>query len=120
MPKFDKNDENKTARAKSGFARMREIADELRSEIAVVAAIMIEGAEQRLGRSVTPHEKLVAEGIASCHLKAARYRDQGKSELELEYLRMALSLESQSIYRQPGDTLPRHHEAGPSGGPNHD
>jgi hypothetical protein len=103
-------DSSGSERAKQGNARMREIAQEMRHQVEIVSAIMIQGAEERLGRTVTPHERLIAEAIAGCFLKAARYRDQGKSELEVEYLKMGATLESQSIYRQTGDTSPRHHD----------
>jgi hypothetical protein len=91
-------------RAKQGNARMREIAQEMRHQVEIVSAIMIQGAEERLGRPVTPHERLVAEAIAGCFLKARKYRDQSKVELELEFLRLGASIESQSIYRQPVGT----------------
>jgi hypothetical protein len=87
-----------------GQARMREIAEEMRHQVAIVSAVMVRGAEERLGRPVTPHEKLIAEAIAGCYLKARKYREQSKTELELEYLRMGATLESQSIYRQPVGT----------------
>jgi hypothetical protein len=100
MPKFEKGE---TERPAQGRARMAELAEELRNEVQGVVVAMCRG----LGREPTKYEKLTAQSIAACHLKAARMRDKGQNELELEYLRMACELTSNSVFRLPMDKSPR-------------
>jgi hypothetical protein len=48
-----------------------------------------------------------AVAIASLHFKAAKLRSYGRDDIE--HLRQAAILTSQSCFRLPGDTSPRHH-----------
>jgi hypothetical protein len=88
-------------RGKRGHARMRELADAMRHEIAVNADAMIRG----LNRPATELEILQAEAITSLFLKARRLRDQGKNDLEV--LREATIMTSSSAFRSPHDYSPR-------------
>ncbi len=97
------NDDNATEMNARGRARMVQLANEMRSEVAGVAGIMIAS----LGRPATALETLQAEAISALFLKARRLRDQGKDDIE--YLREACHLTSNSVFRHPLDTSPRHH-----------
>jgi hypothetical protein len=99
MARFDGNTEDQ--RAARGRERMKELADEMRHEIAVNAGAMIRG----LGRPATELETLQAEAISSLFLKARRLRDRGMDDIE--HLREATLMTSQSVFRHPLDSSPR-------------
>ena len=88
-------------RGAQGRARMKELADAMRSEITIVADAMIRG----LGRPATELETLQAEAISALFLKARRLRRQGRDDIEL--LREAAIMTSQSVFRHPLDSSPR-------------
>jgi len=97
---FKTTEEAKAANAR-GRVRMRELADEMRSEIAVIAEAMIGG----LGRPATELERLQAEAISGLFLKARRLRDQGKDDRA--FLHEAVLMTSNSVFRHPYDSTPR-------------
>ena len=97
---FKTTEEAKIANAR-GRERMKQLADEMRAEIAVIADAMI----HRLGRPATELEVLQCEAICSLFLKARRLRDQGKNDLE--FLKEAAIMTSQSVFRHPLDSSPR-------------
>jgi hypothetical protein len=78
-----------------GHARMKQLADETRSEIAAIAAAMIGG----LGRPATELETLQAEAISALFLKARRLRDRGMDDIE--HLREAAFMTKGSAFAQP-------------------
>jgi hypothetical protein len=84
-----------------GHARMKQLADEMRGEIATIAAAMIAG----LNRPATELETLQAEAIAALHLRARRQRDAGRDDIE--HLREAAIMTSNSVFRHPLDSSPR-------------
>jgi hypothetical protein len=88
-------------RPAAGRARMKELANAHRHEIAILAEAMIRG----LGRPATELEQLQSEAICALFLRARRLRDQGKNDLE--FLREAAILTSQSVFRLPQDCSPR-------------
>ena len=90
-----------------GHARMKELADEMRHEIAVNAGAMIKG----LGRPATELETLQAEAISALFLKARRLRDRGMDDFE--HLREAALLTSNSVFRHALDSSPRATEPKP-------
>jgi hypothetical protein len=96
MTKLTSND----PRVARGRARMKEIADEMRHEVAILSEAMCRG----LGRPATELEKLQSEAISGLFLKARRLRDQGKNDIE--YLREAAIMTSQSVFRHPLDISP--------------
>jgi len=84
-----------------GHARMKELADEMRHEIAVLAEAMI----RNLGRPASELETLQAEAICALFLRARRLRDRGMDDTAP--LREAALMTSSSVFRQPQDSSPR-------------
>jgi hypothetical protein len=87
----DNSEQAREANAK-GRLRMKEIADEMRNDVTVVASAMLRG----LGRPWNEFEELEAQAIASLHLKAARMRALGRNDIEL--LREAAVLKQSSVF----------------------
>ena len=88
-----------------GRARMQQLAAGMRHEIAVLSEAMVRGLEAKEGRPATALERLQSEAICSLFLKARRLRDKGQDDIE--HLREAALMTSQSPFRLPGDTSPR-------------
>lgn len=98
---FTKGSADTVEHSKRGHARMKELADEMRAEIAVLASAMIRG----LNRPASELEILQAEAICALFLRARRLRDRGMSDVEV--LREAALLTSSSVFRSPQDSSPR-------------